>query len=295
MRQTIRVLRLDHWHKNLFVLLGAVAAVELCHQHYTARQFWFILLGFFLSCLVSSVNYVMNEFLDASGDAKHPRKKHRPIPSGAVNPQHLLFAASWFLVVAVGTAAWLHNWAVALGLMVFFGSGILYNVKPARFKEVPILDVLVESLNNPIRFVIGWFATVAPLGFPPLILLFLVWMYGAFLMSAKRLAERRFLGHEAEGYRVTYRFYTERSLLFFTSIYALLSLGLFVVVALVKSPNLLFAAPLVILHLAWVLKLTLDKGSIMMDPEHAYKKPLFLIFSFATLALMVYLAESTMR
>jgi len=295
MRQTLRVLRLDHWHKNIFVLLGSIAAVEFAHQDYSTSQIWNITLGIFLSCLVSSVNYVINEFLDASGDAKHPRKKSRPVPSGTINPQHLFFAASWFLIAAVSIAAWIHNWAVSLGLMVLFGSGILYNVEPARFKEMPILDVIIESLNNPIRLVIGWYATLSPMGFPPLTLLLLVWVYGAFLMSAKRLAERRFLGKDAFIYRVTYRVYTQRWLFVQTGLYALISIALFLWVALDRSPRLLWAVPTVLIHLGWVIKLTLDKESVMMDPEHAYTKRLFILFSFGTLALIVYLAESAMR
>ena len=36
--------------------------------------------------------------------------------------------------------------------------GILYNVKPVRTKDIPVLDVLSESVNNAIRLLTGWFA-----------------------------------------------------------------------------------------------------------------------------------------
>ena len=35
----------------------------------------------------------------------------------------------------------------------------MYNVKPFRFKDIVYLDVIIESLNNPIRF-LGWFIVV---------------------------------------------------------------------------------------------------------------------------------------
>ena len=35
--------------------------------------------------------------------------------------------------------------------------GVVYNVKPLRSKDLPIFDVLSESVNNPIRFLIGWY------------------------------------------------------------------------------------------------------------------------------------------
>jgi decaprenyl-phosphate phosphoribosyltransferase len=293
MIQTLRVLRLEHWPKNIFTVLGSIAAIEVCGQSYSWTQAKVVALGFLLSCLVSSVNYVMNEFLDAPRDAEHPTKKHRPIPSGAVNPHHLLFAASWFLIAAVAVAAWLHNWSVSLGLMVLFGSGILYNVKPARFKEVPVLDVIVESLNNPIRLTIGWYATQAPCGFPSLLLLFLFWIYGAFLMSAKRLAEQRFLGERASNYRITYCVYTPRVLLVLTMLYGMISFFLFLSAARGEGSRVVLTAPLVALQLVWVVKLSLERESVMMDPERAYRKPWFFLYSFLVLGLIIYLASNT--
>lgn len=292
MRQTLRVLRLEHWPKNIFTLLGSIAAIEVCGQAYSWKQAEIVALGFLLSCLVSSVNYVMNEFLDAPRDAEHPTKKHRPIPSGAVNPHHLLFAASWFLIATVAVAAWLHNWSVSLGLMVLFGSGILYNVKPARFKEVAVLDVIVESLNNPIRLTIGWYATQAPCGFPSLLLLFLFWFYGAFLMSSKRLAEQRFLGERASSYRITYRVYTPRSLLVLTVLYGLISFALFLGAASGQNSRVILTAPLVAIQLGWVAKLALERESVMMEPERAYRKPWFFFYSFLVLGLIIYLASN---
>ena len=35
--------------------------------------------------------------------------------------------------------------------------GLIYNVPPIRSKERPYLDVLSESINNPIRLLLGWF------------------------------------------------------------------------------------------------------------------------------------------
>jgi hypothetical protein len=39
--------------------------------------------------------------------------------------------------------------------------GVVYNVKPIRSKELPYLDVLSESINNPIRLLLGWFPLIA--------------------------------------------------------------------------------------------------------------------------------------
>ena len=44
--------------------------------------------------------------------------------------------------------------------------GLAYNVPPVRLKEWPYLDVLSESVNNPLRLALGWFALI-PDRFPP--------------------------------------------------------------------------------------------------------------------------------
>ena len=39
--------------------------------------------------------------------------------------------------------------------------GPVYNVPPIRTKEIPYVDVITESFNNPIRLLLGWFAVTA--------------------------------------------------------------------------------------------------------------------------------------
>ena len=47
-----------------------------------------------------------------------------------------------------------------------------------RSKELPYIDVLTESLNNPIRLFMGWFVLI-PERLPPLSLGLAYWMMGA--------------------------------------------------------------------------------------------------------------------
>ena len=76
---------------------------------------------------------------------------------------------------------------------VFVLQGILYNVAPLRTKDVPFLDVISESINNPLRLIIGW-VMIDPTTLPPGSLILMYWSGGAFLMAAKRLSEFREIG-----------------------------------------------------------------------------------------------------
>jgi 4-hydroxybenzoate polyprenyltransferase len=112
------------------------------------------------TCLVASSNYVLNELLDGPNDRLHPEKRFRPVPSGRVRPS--LAYVEWLALATVGFAL-----ALSLNKYFFFSAlwlwvmGIAYNVPPLRTKEWPYLDVLSESINNPIRLLLGWFALVS--------------------------------------------------------------------------------------------------------------------------------------
>src|SRR3546814_4605173 len=56
--------------------------------------------------------------------------------------------------------------------------------------DVPYLDVLSESVNNPLRLAIGW-AMIDPGSLPPVSIIIAYWFGGAFLMGTKRLSEYR--------------------------------------------------------------------------------------------------------
>src|SRR3546814_20228386 len=73
----------------------------------------------------------------------------------------------------------------------------MYNLKPFRTKDKAYLDVISESINNPIRLTLGW-TMVDPTTLPPSSLLLAYWTGGAFLMGAKRLSEYRDISTDAD-------------------------------------------------------------------------------------------------
>ena len=66
--------------------------------------------------------------------------------------------------------------------------GLVYNVEPVRSKDKAYIDVLSESINNPLRLLLGWSAIIDS-ALPPISVLVSYWMGGAYLMAIKRYAE----------------------------------------------------------------------------------------------------------
>ena len=82
----IQIARIDHWFKNVFMLLGVLLALFYEPSLFTWAGVLHVGGALLATCLVASSNYVLNELLDAPRDRFHPVKKHRPVPSGKIQP-----------------------------------------------------------------------------------------------------------------------------------------------------------------------------------------------------------------
>jgi 4-hydroxybenzoate polyprenyltransferase len=287
LRAYVQIARIDHWFKNSFMVLGVILAVFYEPRVATWSSLAPLALAVCATCLVASSNYVLNELLDAPHDRLHPEKKYRPVPSGRVRPA--LGYAEWLLLAVAGLS-------VALSINIyFFGSalllwimGIAYNVPPLRTKEWPYVDVLSESVNNPIRLLLGWFALITG-RFPPLSLAIAYWMIGAFFMAMKRYAEYRHIGDRrvAAAYRRSFAYYTEErllmSLFFYATACALFS-GIFIVR---YHPELILFVPFAAGLFAYYMKLGLQPDSPTQNPEKLYRQRGFVAYLIVCFAVFV--------
>jgi len=143
--------------------------------------------------------------------------------------------------------------SLVYSLAALFIAGIFYNVPPIRLKDVVYIDVIAESVNNPVRFAIGWFVVVDKV-FPPTLLLFVTFTMATLLLTGKRYDELRTLGKKLTVYRKTFASYTTGRLKLIIYFYALLTLSFFILISLQFKPQLLFLFPLVVIYLRWVVK-----------------------------------------
>ncbi len=282
----IEIARFDHWFKNVFVLPGIVTALSIGSSSLTVGLLWDMIVGLVAVGLVASSNYVINEVMDAPFDRQHPTKRHRPVPSGRVSLP--LAYVQWlaFMLAGIGLG-WTLSWLFVLTLIMFWLMGCVYNIVPLRSKDAPYIDVLSESVNNPLRMLAGW-CIVGPMVVPPVSLLLSYWMIGCYFMAMKRFAEYRHIRDPARAaaYRKSFAFYTEERLLVSVMFYgsaAMLFFGAFIGRYRLE---MILSFPFVAFVMAVYLALAFQEDSVVQRPEGLYRKPL-VIFPVAVCTLLM--------
>lgn len=290
MKKYIKIMRLDHWIKQLFIVPGCAFALFLTKSSLSLGMIQRFFLGFLATCFIASANYVINEYLDAEFDKYHPVKKHRPAVTEGISGKAVVIL--WIALTVMGCAV-----ASTLGTTFLLSAvwlwlmGILYNVKPIRTKDLPVIDVISESINNAIRLLMGWFI-VSSNTLPPCSIVLGYWMGGAFLMGTKRYAEYRMINDPAlaASYRKSFAFYTESSLLLSSFFYAMLSV-FFTGIFLIKYRiELILFIPALIGLFTYYFHLSFKKDSAVQKPEKLFhEKKLMLICALCILLFLVLL------
>ena len=289
LRGHLEICRFDHWIKNIFILPGLLIAYSVSPQAIDLQFLINVLIGFLSAGLVASSNYVLNEVLDAPFDALHPTKCQRPTPAGRV---HIKWAyVQWIALMLIGLAlASIVSQALVIVLLWLWVMGCIYNIPPVRAKDIPYIDVLVESINNPIRLLIGWYIISPPFQMPASLMIS-YWMIGAYLMAIKRFAEMRDISRNisARQYRKSFAYYTEQNLLVSIMFYASASMLFFGAFVMRYRLELILSFPLIAFIMALYLNLAFKEDGGAQAPEKLWKETPLMIASFLCLILMVFL------
>ena len=211
--------------------------------------------------LVASSNYVINEILDAPFDALHPTKCHRPTPAGRVKIR--IGYVQWIilLLLGLGLASFLSQRLVIV-LLWLWVMGCIYNIPPIRAKDIPYIDVLVESINNPIRLLIGWYIISPPFQMPVSLVV---------------------------SYRKSFGYYTEQNLLVSIMFYAATAMLFFGAFVMRYHLELILSFPLIAFIMAMYLNLAFKQDGSAQAPEKLWKELPLMLASFLCLFLMVFL------
>jgi 4-hydroxybenzoate polyprenyltransferase len=206
------LVRPRQWTKNVFVLVGPAYgfAVDRAVVHWPH-----VALATLAFCLVSSACYIINDARDVEADGFHPRKRRRPLASGAISVGAASVLCALLFVAGGAIAAWLWQRGTGMGfaalLAAYAANVVLYSL---GMKRVVVLDVISLAMGFVFRVLAGCVAAGVT---PSAWLLNCTFFVSMFLAFGKRLGERRVLegGTAAEHAREVHSVYTDASLRMF--------------------------------------------------------------------------------
>jgi len=133
-KAAIKQLRPKQWTKNSFLFAALVFSGEFLVLESNIRAF----IAFFAFCMMSSTGYVLNDYLDREADRNHPKKKFRPIASGALPVPVAMVELIVIATLGIAMALWLSP-AFLVITLIYLATTLSYSF---YFKHVVILDVM---------------------------------------------------------------------------------------------------------------------------------------------------------
>ncbi len=190
MKSLLASLRPHQWTKNLLVFAPLALSKHLFEPEPLLRA----LAAFVLFCGLSGTVYLVNDVVDVERDRLHPRKRLRPIASGAFSTRS---ATLWALVLAVSCLG--GSFALGLSFGLWALAYLLLNLAYSfKLKEVVIVDAIALSLGFVVRAVAG--AVVIGVQFSEWLLICTI-LLALFLTFCKRRHELTSLEASASEHR----------------------------------------------------------------------------------------------
>lgn len=320
----IQEMRPRQWFKSFYVLFGAAPAIFLLPSNLYMVSF-LLILAIINLVLVQGAMYVINDIADAEKDRKHPSKRFRPIASGAISVKKAYAFAAALLAAAFLLGLALNPIILVIDILLFLNN-VAYSFKPRlkdkKYLDIASVALnfplrvmagwyLFEPFNQA-RFSLNFniaSAAISPdtiqsilFNAPPRIIelsikfssvtasgisiIFLSYFLAVFLLSMKRIAEKR--DEKIEKLRAVLESYSIPQLKAISIFSALASIALFAVLALSLKPLLVFLVPIFAYMLRWYYRLGFEKGSPVKEPEKIFtKSPKFIAACLVILILSV--------
>jgi 4-hydroxybenzoate polyprenyltransferase len=175
----LKNMRPKQWAKNVLIFAGLVFDRQLT----VLPALHSTLIGFGLFCLLTSSIYLINDLIDLQADRKHPKKKHRPLASGALPVWLAQLAAAVFLATAL-IGGYTLSPVFALLCLLYIVLNLSYSF---WLKHIPIIDVMVLAGFYVLRVAAG-VALIEVQRFSPWLYVFTTFL-ALFLGIGKRRAE----------------------------------------------------------------------------------------------------------
>ncbi len=171
----IRLFRVDQYIKNFFIFLPLFFALKITETELLINA----VIAFFAFSMSASAIYIFNDYRDIEEDKLHPKKKYRPLASGAIDKHKALWIMTVLFVSGLALMAYLSLTTVGI-LLVYVIMNLAYSF---YLKQVAIIDIVIIAIGFVLRLFVGSAVTGIPLSMWIIVMTFLL---ALFLALAKR-------------------------------------------------------------------------------------------------------------
>lgn len=198
----IQLIRPHQWVKNCLLYAPLFFSGQLF-----SYSIVYVTCAVICFCIVSSIGYIFNDWVDRDRDKYHPEKKTRPFCSGSVTGIEAFFLVG-ILISVLAFCIWYFNFGnrFKIILLLYLALTLSYSL---HIKHIVILELFFVSLGFVLRVIAGGAVSSIPISN----WLFLTVFFISMLISvAKRMSEFIKLGQEKaiqhrssqEGYSFSY-------------------------------------------------------------------------------------------
>ncbi len=171
----IKLMRPQQYIKNLFIFAPLFFMMKIGDLPLLANT----TIAFIAFSLTASAIYILNDYQDIEEDRQHPKKRYRPLASGAISkPQALTIMSVLFIVGFTLMASLSLKTTGVLAVYVIMNIAYIFHLK-----HVAILDVVIISIGFVLRLFVGSVVTGISLSKWIVIMTFLL---SLFMALAKR-------------------------------------------------------------------------------------------------------------
>ena len=236
----LKLMRVQDWVKNLFVLLPIVfwlASPESKEGELSAGEVvGLAIIAFFAFSLVASAVYCFNDALDAEKDRTHPVKRLRPVASGALS-RSMAFGIGTVLGILGLVLGLVAGFGVFVVLVIYLVLQVLYN---GGAKYLVLVDVVVIAIGFVLRAAAGAFAIEDRISIWLLLCVFFLCLYLGFI---KRLCDHSSAERDqASNWQSPAGYDSRMELNWFLAVSAVLSIMMYLTYALSGHAADLFGA-----------------------------------------------------
>ena len=168
-------MRPHQYIKNIFIFLPLFFALKITDTALLSND----IIAFIAFSLTASAIYTLNDYHDIEEDREHPKKKSRPLASGAISKSQAIV-----IMGVLGVAGFALMATLSLKAVGILAAYVIMNIAYSFYlKHVAILDVTIIAIGFVLRLFIGSAVTGIPLSMWIVIMTFLL---ALFMALAKR-------------------------------------------------------------------------------------------------------------